>query len=115
MLGVEGDFDAGSISGTQNSIAGSPDSPGTLTTNVISATQRIDWLASIRARIGVLWGPGLLYFTGGGAWEGVKPDLLVNVFGDTAASNFSRRIGNFAAGSKIKASPISGKLPFSRL
>jgi outer membrane immunogenic protein len=54
VLGVEGDFDAASISGTQNSIAGSPDSPGLTSTNVISATQKIDWLASIRPRIGAL-------------------------------------------------------------
>ena len=86
VLGVEGDVDAASFSGTQNLIGGSPNSPGVGATNAVSATQRIDWLATIRPRIGYLWGPGLLYFTGGGAWEGVKRDLLVNVFaGDTAS------------------------------
>jgi outer membrane immunogenic protein len=49
VLGVEGDFDVGSISGTQNSIGGSPDSPTLPTTNSISATRKIDWLASMRA------------------------------------------------------------------
>jgi outer membrane immunogenic protein len=98
VLGVEGDFDVARISGTQNLIGGSPDTPGLPATNAISATQRIDWLASIRPRIGVLWGPGLAYFTGGGAWEGVKRDLLVSVFGDTAASNFSSTRAGFVIG-----------------
>jgi outer membrane immunogenic protein len=98
VLAIEGDFDAGSISGTQNSIAGSPNSPALPTTNVVSAKERIDWLASMRARIGVLWGPGLLYFTGGGAWEGVNRDLVVSVFGDTAASNFSSTRSGFVIG-----------------
>jgi outer membrane immunogenic protein len=98
VLGVEGDFDAASISGTQTSIGNSPNTPGLPTTNVISATQKIDWLASIRARIGVLWGPGLVYFTGGGAWEGVKRDLLASDFGDSAASNFSSTRSGFVIG-----------------
>jgi outer membrane immunogenic protein len=98
VLGVEGDFDAASISGTQSSIGGSPNTPGIPTTNVVSATQKIDWLASIRARIGVLWGPGLLYFTGGGAWEEVKNDQVVSVFGDTATSTFSSTRSGFVIG-----------------
>jgi outer membrane immunogenic protein len=98
VLGVEGDFDAASISGTQNTIGNSPDTPGTPTTNVVTATPKIDWLASIRARIGVLWGPGLLYFTGGGAWEDVKSDQVVSIFGDTATSKFSSTRSGFVIG-----------------
>ncbi len=89
VLGVEGDFDGAGISGAQQIVGGSPDSPGLPTTNVVSASQRVDWLASIRGRVGVLWGPGLLYFTGGGAWEGVTRNQSVSVFGDTAVSNVS--------------------------
>jgi outer membrane immunogenic protein len=40
----------------------------------------------------------LLYFTGGGAWEGVRRDLLVSIFGDTAASNFSSTRAGFVIG-----------------
>jgi outer membrane immunogenic protein len=98
VLGVEGDFDAASISSTQNSIGNSPNSPALPVTNVVSATQKIDWLASTRARIGALWGPGLLYFTGGGAWEGVKSDLVVSIFGDTATSNVSSTRSGFVVG-----------------
>ena len=98
VLGIEGDFDVGGMSGTRNSIGGSPDSPTLPATNSISATRKIDWLASMRARIGVLWGPGLLYFTGGGAWEGVKSDLSVNVFGDAAALKFSSTRSGFVIG-----------------
>jgi outer membrane immunogenic protein len=98
VVGVEGDFDGASISGTQQSIAGSPNSPTLPTTNVVSATDRINWLASIRGRIGVLWGPGLLYFTGGGAWEAVNRNLLVSSFGDTAVSNFNSTRSGFVIG-----------------
>ena len=96
VLGIEGDFNAASISGTQNLIGGSPNTPGV--TNAISATQRIDWLASIRPRVGVLWGPGLVYFTGGAAWEGVKRDQMISVFGDTAASSSSSTRTGFVIG-----------------
>jgi outer membrane immunogenic protein len=98
VLGVEGDFDAASISGTQNTVGNSPNTPGLPVTNGISSTQKIDWLASIRARFGVLWGPGLLYLTGGGAWEEVKRDQAVNVFGDTAFSDFSSTRSGFVIG-----------------
>jgi outer membrane immunogenic protein len=98
VLGVEGDFDAASISGTQNSIGTAPNSPTLPTANVVSVTQTIDWLASIRGRIGAPWGPGLLYFTGGGAWEGVKSDQVVSSFGDTAAANVSSTRSGFVIG-----------------
>jgi outer membrane immunogenic protein len=81
VLGVEGDFDGTSMHDTQQIAfptargGGAGDFLGAI--DVFSATNRIDWLASVRGRIGVLWGPGLLYFTGGGAWEEVKRSLFV--------------------------------------
>jgi hypothetical protein len=39
------------------------------------AHESIQWLASIRGRLGYAWGASLLYVTGGGAWEKVKYQL----------------------------------------
>ena len=36
-----------------------------------SLSQDVNWLATVRGRIGYTWGPGLTYFTGGGAWADV--------------------------------------------
>jgi len=72
VLGVEGDFNGAGMSDTQQIAIDSMRFPGRGATNLFSVTDKINWLASIRGRIGVLWGPGLLYFTGGGAWEQVK-------------------------------------------
>ena len=67
-------FGLRAASGTQQISVGSMRFPGR-GTNEFSVTDKIEWLASIRGRIGVLLGPGLLYFTGGVAWEEAKSSL----------------------------------------
>jgi outer membrane immunogenic protein len=67
VLGVEGDFAAASITGKTLSIF-----PSQLNLNVLdsfSAMTNVTGLATIRGRAGYAWGPGMVYVTGGGAWE----------------------------------------------
>ncbi len=93
VVGVEGDFDWAGINNASSSLAISPGSGGTATDGFM-AHQNIQWLASIRGRLGYAWGPSLLYVTGGGAWDERNNNLLVstntNVAGAAAsAASFS--------------------------
>jgi opacity protein-like surface antigen len=42
--------------------------------NVVAFHTNVNWLASIRGRLGYVWGPGMIYATGGGAWANVDFD-----------------------------------------
>jgi outer membrane immunogenic protein len=35
-------------------------------------SQSLDWLATVRGKLGYVWGQSLWYVTGGAAWEGVE-------------------------------------------
>jgi len=102
VLGVEGDFDGTGISGTQKSVFASLLTPSN--TDGFTATEKANWLASARGRVGYTWGPGLLYATGGGAWESVTRNSMVsantgnNVFGDSAAGSFTTTKSGWVAG-----------------
>ena len=63
VLGVEGDFQ-GSGEHRSDSIA----------VGGVAGTidQNIPWFGTLRGRIGYAFGPAMLYFTGGGAWENYK-------------------------------------------
>jgi outer membrane immunogenic protein len=93
VVGVEGDFDWAGINNASSSLAISPGSGGTANDGFM-AHQNIQWLASIRGRLGYVWGPSLLYVTGGAAWDKRNDNLLVstntNVAGAAAsAASFS--------------------------
>jgi outer membrane immunogenic protein len=74
VLGFEGDFDTAGMSGAQQSVfpglAGGQDS--------IQVHEKINWLATVRGRLGYVWGPMLLYVTGGGAWSSFGSTVLLN-------------------------------------
>jgi outer membrane immunogenic protein len=98
VVGVEGDYDAASITDTKATTFPSLLAPGN--SNGFAVSEKIQSLASIRGRIGYTWGPGLLYFTGGGAWADVNTNATISAntgagpFGDTAnASNTNTKSG----------------------
>jgi outer membrane immunogenic protein len=69
VIGLEGDWDAASIKASNVfgpiTLLGVP-FPGPVTA---TASQKVDWLASIRGRIGVTFDRSLLYLTGGAAFS----------------------------------------------
>jgi outer membrane immunogenic protein len=71
VWGVEGDFDGSNINKLNNVgetiLAGGGGPPGT----TASFYANVNWLATIRGRLGYAWGPGMIYVTGGGAWASV--------------------------------------------
>ena len=102
MVGVEGDFDWAGLNNASPSLAVSPGSGGTATDGFMQH-QNIHWLASIRGRLGYVWGPSLLYVTGGAASDERNNNLLVstntNVAGAAAsAASFSTTRSGWVVG-----------------
>jgi outer membrane immunogenic protein len=94
VLGVEGDFDGAGINGSAATTTPSILNGGTATDGVM-VHEKINWLASVRGRIGYTWGPGLAYATGGAAWENVSVNTLLSA--DTAPGVFGQSgIGSFS-------------------
>jgi outer membrane immunogenic protein len=102
LIGVEGDFDGAGISGTRSVLFPSGLQPNAI--DGFTETDKIEGLASIRGRIGYIWGPGLLYFTGGGAWERathntmISTDTAAGVSVNSAAGTFSSTRSGFVIG-----------------
>ncbi len=74
VVGVEGDMSASWLRGSQTMITSSSGFGGPPVAGIGSAfmSQKIDWLASLRGRLGYVAGPGLLYLTGGVAFAEIK-------------------------------------------
>jgi outer membrane immunogenic protein len=89
VFGVEGDVDGTDIRGSQAIVF-----PGS---SLLGAggngflTQKQEWLASIRARVGYTANNGMVYFTAGGAWTNAQIAGGAAIFGATpdVASPFS--------------------------
>jgi outer membrane immunogenic protein len=102
VLGFEGDFDGAGITGTSAVVTASGLNAGA--TDGFLATDRVNWLATVRGRIGYTWGPGLLYFTGGGAWENsthnvlVSTNTLAGIVSNSAAASFDTTRSGFVLG-----------------
>jgi outer membrane immunogenic protein len=103
VIGVEGDFDGASISGTQQSAFKSLIGPAGAADS-FSATSKINWLASVRGRVGYTWGASLLYVTGGAAWKNstinstVSALVLPAAYEGSAAGAFSQTTSGWVIG-----------------
>jgi outer membrane immunogenic protein len=88
VFGVEGDVDG---VGTQKNFKSFAEPTTGLT---FSASASPNWLASLRGRLGYTWGPGMIYLTGGGAWEGVQ----FNTSDAVASSSFTNTRSGWTIG-----------------
>jgi outer membrane immunogenic protein len=70
LIGFEGDMSGTGIRQSQTLATSSSGFGGPPVAGIGTATmsENIDWLASVRGRFGYIWGPGLIYVTGGAAW-----------------------------------------------
>jgi outer membrane immunogenic protein len=85
VLGLEGDLAAASITGKTMSEFTSLLNSGGL--DSFTATTNITGLATIRGRAGYSWGPGMVYVTGGGAWE--RLEVATNLASNAAPGAFA--------------------------
>jgi outer membrane immunogenic protein len=70
VLGVEGDIDGAKIVSSQQIVFPATALLGSGGTGFL--TEKQDWLASIRGRVGYTSGAGMIYITAGGAWTNVQ-------------------------------------------
>jgi outer membrane immunogenic protein len=70
LIGVEGDFSWTHVNGSQtyNPIPLGP-GPAPNAPNFVTMSRDVNWLASLRARLGVTWDRLLVFGTGGVAWS----------------------------------------------
>ncbi len=112
VVGIEGDFTGTNLNAASVRTPSCP--PGVICATVPATVyaaqqtlqQEINWLASVRGRVGYTWGPGLIYVTGGAAWADI------NYKGDTG-DGFLTGCGGFgcaypAAASQIKSGYVLG-------
>ncbi len=88
VLGVEADVDGASIKDSAHATLAPVDVGGTPSGNTYnaSAQSELDWFGTVRGRIGYAFGNGLIYFTGGFAYGGVKDSLRITNAGGTVAT-----------------------------
>lgn len=99
VLGLEADWQySGEKGGLSNSSSYTIPIIGTAGTVAMSYDSKIQWLGTVRERIGYAWGPVLVYGTGGLAYGQVKID------GTTTDSGFSIPFGSYAVSAPISAS-----------
>jgi outer membrane immunogenic protein len=73
VAGIEADASGTGLKGSQFALASGPGCPGGGTPcNLVTMSERVDWLASARGRLGYLIGSGMAYATGGVAFAGVN-------------------------------------------
>jgi outer membrane immunogenic protein len=96
VWGIEGDVDAAHIRATQSSVIAP--SAGFVGGSAF-LTEKQNWLASIRGRIGYTWGPGMIYVTGGAAWTGVQANGGATLFnGESSTFTLSTTRGGYVLG-----------------
>jgi outer membrane immunogenic protein len=77
LVGVEGDWDKANVGltpvqGNLTQLGGLPIPPcvgGILNCHGLLMSQNLNWTASVRGRLGYVWGSALIYGTGGVAWD----------------------------------------------
>jgi outer membrane immunogenic protein len=98
VFGVEGDFDGAGISGTRQFGPVASANPAFFDAGQVNT--KISWLATLRGRLGYTWGPGMIYVTGGGAWEDISIKGVVSEgdFGTSAVFNNSKTQSGWTVG-----------------
>jgi outer membrane immunogenic protein len=93
VLGIEGD---GQGSGQSKNF--STFLPGV----TVTGTNKIDWFATLRGRLGYAADHWLIYFTGGAAWVGLKSDATVTTPGATTLLSLSDSRTGWTVGGGIE-------------
>ena len=78
VLGIEGDFSGVHANGT-SSVDVLPNVVPIIPRGTATLASEVEWLASIRGRLGLTWGSGLVYITGGYAGASVSHTGTYNV------------------------------------
>jgi outer membrane immunogenic protein len=75
----------------------------------LSQTARLDWLMTVRPRIGYAWDNWLFYVTGGWAMgKAVFSDQLTDSVGAVMGTTMSRELNGWTAGAGVEYGLVSG-------
>jgi outer membrane immunogenic protein len=100
VLGLEGDWQG---TGQKDSICVQTCSPNVGQLNYgVAISQRIDWLATLRGRLGYADGGFLWYMTAGGAWGSVTSTDIGLAGPLTFPANFSHSPGGWTVGAGVE-------------
>jgi outer membrane immunogenic protein len=103
VLGVEGDFDWAGINNSAAAVFADP-IVGAPATDGLMVYQNVQWLTTIRGRLGYTSGSSMVYATGGGAWESLRTNALLStdtsagVLSQSAAASFTNTRSGYAVG-----------------
>jgi len=89
LIGIEGDISAADINSSGTATIGGA---------AVSMSRDLNWLSSVRGRVGYTWDRFLLYFTGGGAWASYDYAANASFAGVTATSSFSNTKSGWVVG-----------------
>ena len=81
LIGIEGDFSGTSFSRSATSVMDVEVAPGILLPVTQNDNFDLNWIASVRGRIGYTWDRFMVYFTGGGAWANVDFNSTASIAG----------------------------------
>jgi outer membrane immunogenic protein len=73
-----------------------------------SISSKTDWLATVRGRIGYVWGNWLFYGTGGAAWGRVNTTVTLNCLVTGGCGNSAALVFGSSATSTTKAGWVAG-------
>jgi outer membrane immunogenic protein len=103
VLGVEGDWDAAGLNNSTQGVFSDPTTAPSDATDGLMVHQDVQWLATVRGRLGYTWGSSMVYATGGGAWESLRTNVLLSAntataFATSSAASFTNTRSGYAVG-----------------
>jgi len=105
VAGLEGDVTF--MRNNANLTAGLP--PPSVAPAMLAETARLDWLITVRPRIGYAWDNWLFYVTGGWALgKVVFSDQLTTSVGAVMGTTMSRELGGWTVGAGVEYGLVSG-------
>jgi|RhiMetdeSRZDD1v2_1073273.scaffolds.fasta_scaffold1352227_1 outer membrane immunogenic protein len=81
LIGIEGDFSGTSFSRSEATTTDVDFGGGLVLPVTQNASFDLNWLASVRGRIGYTWDRFMVYFTGGAAWANVDVNATATLLG----------------------------------
>src|SRR5262245_48972676 len=81
LIGIEGDLSGTSFSRSSSTVTDVDVGGGLVLPITENATFDLNWLASVRGRLGYTWDRFMVYFTGGAAWANVDFNQTASILG----------------------------------
>ena len=100
LIGIEGDISGTTFSRSSTTVTDLEVVPGVVLPLTTNATSDLNWIASIRGRIGYTWDRFMVYFTGGAAWADVNfnETLSLDGFGTVGTASASGTANGWVVG-----------------